>query len=551
VELGVADGLIDPRRDRVDQAVEFALRPGLATRPIRALPVRDAATADAALEQLLKKVQARRHGQIAPRHIINAVRASFTAPSFETGLRTEGEEFGVLLASPEARALQHVFFAERAAAKIAPQYKAEPRKITKVGVVGAGTMGGGIAMCCANVGIPVILVDVSAEGLNKGLAVVKKNYARSVQRGSITQEQMDRRVGLIAGTVDYASLSQVDLVIEAVFEDLSLKKKVFAQLDAVCPAHCVLATNTSYLDIDDIASATKRPASVVGAHFFSPANVMRLLEVVRGCKSSPVTISTMMAFGKRIKKLSVLAGNCDGFVGNRMVTSYSAEARALVLEGAGIEQVDAAVGRSGFGYGIGPFQMADIVGLAMFHRMRKSRGLDDRFRSLDDALCEAGRHGQQNGLGYYSYKDNPRVGKADPAVAALARDVAASNGVRRRLQITEREIQDRLLLPLINEGFKILEEGIASKASDIDMIKINGYSFPGAKGGPMQYAKEIGYAKVLVGLQRYPNTMGVTTGSKPWWRPSQLLVECARTGVDPDVILARRDAILRPPKANL
>jgi 3-hydroxyacyl-CoA dehydrogenase len=380
-------------------------------------------------------------------------------------------------------------------------------------------MGGGIAMCCADVGMTAFIIDVNQDFLDRGINTIKKNYSRSVERKSITQAQMDKRMSLIKPSLNYTDLKDCDIVIEAVFEDMKTKKEIFAKLDSVCKPGCILATNTSGLNIDEIASATKRPQDVVGAHFFSPANVMKLLENVKGKQSSPRTIATVMDFGKRIGKVAILVGNCPGFVGNRMLWDYTAEADKLSLEGAPIEKIDH-VARNVIGMNQGPFAMNDLVGLDLFWRKRKTEGKADPNTNVADALCEGGRYGQKNGKGYYTYKDG-RTPESDPAVHQIINKVAANLKFSRRPadKITEMEIFERLMYPLINEGFKCLEEGMAYKSSDIDCAYVFGYGFPRWRGGPMKLAEELGFDTVLAGLNKYRKW-----GHKePHWVPSKLL----------------------------
>jgi len=523
LKLGVVDAILKEKSEegRLKEAVAFILTKKGQPRPIAAMAVPDAGQPDlmSKLDATYKASMQRRRGEFAPGRIIDCVKAAVTCKTFKEGMDVEGRLFGQLLASPESRAMQHMFFAERAAAKLPKEFNVEPVKINKVGIIGSGTMGGGIAMCCADVGIPAILIDVSQEFLDRGLSVIKKNYSRSVERKSITQAQMDKRVSLITGSLSYDDLKDVDIVIEAVFEDMKLKKSIFGRLDAVCKAGCILATNTSGLDIDEIASATKRPQDVVGAHFFSPANVMKLLENVKGKHSSPRTISTVMDFGKRIGKVAILVGNCPGFVGNRMLGPYTSEANKLSLEGAPIEKIDA-VARNVIGMNQGPFGMNDLVGLDLFWRKRKSEGTSDANKSVPDALCEAGRYGQKNGKGYYLYKDG-RTPESDPVVTDIIANVANNLKISRRSpdKITEAEIFERLMYPLINEGFKCLEEKMAYKSSDVDVCYIFGYGFPRWRGGPLKLAEEIGFDTVLAGLNKYRRW-----GHKDqYWVPSKLL----------------------------
>lgn len=523
LKLGVVDAIVKEKSEegRLKEAVDFLLTKKGQPRPVAGLTVPDAKDPEviAKLDSVYKTAMQKRRGEFAPSRIIDCVKASVQTTSFKEGMAVEGRLFGQLLASPEARAMQHVFFAERAAAKLPKEFNVEPAKIKKVGVIGSGTMGGGIAMCCVDVGMSVILIDATQEFLDRGMSVIKKNYSRSVERKSITQALMDKRLALIQPSLNYADLKDCDIVVEAVFENMQLKKEIFAKLDAVCKPGCVLATNTSGLNIDEIAASTKRPQDVIGAHFFSPANVMRLLENVKGAASSPRTISTAMDFGKRIGKVAILVGNCPGFVGNRMLGSYTSEAEKLALEGAPIEKIDA-VARNVIGMNQGPFAMNDLVGLDVFWRKRKTEGKSDPNKIVADALCEAGRYGQKNGKGFYQYKDG-RTPESDPLTHQIITKVAENLRVSRRSpeKISEQEIFERLMYPLINEGFKCLEEKMAYKSSDVDVCYVFGYGFPRWRGGPMKLAEELGFDTVLAGLNKYRRW-----GNKEqYWTPSNLL----------------------------
>ena len=478
----------------------------------------------------------RARGQIAFDRIIDCIEAAVQKP-FEQGLQVEREKFMELLQSPESAAMRHVFFAERLAAKIKDLPKdIPPRAIQQVAVIGGGTMGGGIAMCFANVGIPVTLLEVSAEALQKGLGVIRKNYEISQQKGRISAGQLKQRVGLIRGTTDYADLADADLVVEAVFENLQLKKEVFSKLDATCKPGCILATNTSYQDVDAIAAVTKRPADVLGMHFFSPANVMRLLEVVRGAKTAPDVLATAMAVGKGIRKVCVLARVCYGFIGNRMLSGYGRESQQLLLDGCSPAQVDSAM--ESFGMAMGPLAMADLAGLDIGYKARQSRleqarnepGYDpDQDEANDPAafrvstlLVETERLGQKSGAGFYTYDPKTRARQADPAVEDLIKQEASRLGIAPR-KFSDEEIIQRCLYPLINEGARLLQEGIAQRASDIDIVYVYGYAFPAAKGGPMFYADQVGLDKVYECISRFYKESGAAH-----WQPAPLLEELAK-----------------------
>jgi len=466
-----------------------------------------------------KSIARQTRGFRAPENIVRAVEAAVALP-FDQGLARERELFAELLASPESKAQRYFFFAEREAAKIPDVPPDTPAKdVRKAAVIGAGTMGGGIAMNFANAGIPVTVVEVSREALDRGLGVVRKNYEATAAKGRLTQQDVDRRMGLITGTTDFGAVADADLVIEAVFEEMPVKKEVFAKLDAICKPDAVLATNTSTLDVNEIASATKRPESVIGMHFFSPANVMRLLENVRGAKSSPTTIATAMAVGRRIGKVPVLVGVCYGFVGNRMLHQRGLQAEKLVLEGALPHQVDKVL--TDFGFPMGPFAMGDLAGLDVGWRIRKGRGVKS---PVADRICELGRFGQKTGAGYYRYEKGDRTPIPDPEVEKIIVDVSTSMGITRR-PISDQEILERLLYPMVNEGAKILEEKIAIRASDIDVIWVYGYGWPVYRGGPMFWADHVGLKTLRDRLLEFQRATG-----DPFWTPAPLLSRLADQG---------------------
>src|SRR5438067_7135218 len=423
------------------------------------------------------------------------------------------------MASPQSKGQIHAFFAEREATKIPDVPPGTPaRKIERAAVIGAGTMGGGIAMNFANAGIPVTVVEVAQDALDRGLGIVRKNYEATASRGRLTQADVDKRMGLITGSVDFKAAADADIVIEAVFEEMPIKKEVFAKLDAICKPDAVLATNTSTLDVDEIASATKRPESVIGTHFFSPANVMRLLENVRGKKSSKTTVATAMAVGRRIGKVPVLVGVCYGFVGNRMLHQRGLQAEKLILEGAAPHQVDRVL--TDFGFPMGPFAMGDLAGLDVGWRIRKGRGAQ---APVADRIGERGRYGQKTGAGYYKY-DEKRNPTPDPHVEKIIVDVSTKLGITRR-PISDEEILQRLLYPMVNEGAKILDEKMALRASDIDVIWVYGYGWPVYRGGPMFWADSIGLKALrdtMLGFQR-------KTGDA-FWTPALLLNRLADAG---------------------
>jgi len=449
-----------------------------------------------------------RQGELAPQAIITCIEAATDRP-FEQGMGVESQEFRVLFRSDQAKALQYMFFAERQCAKV-PGLTAKPGPLDSIGIVGAGLMGGGIAMCCAEVGMKVTLLDIDQANLERGMGVIKKHYARSVERKSKTQAQVDKFLSLITPASTYDALAQCDIVVEAVFENMALKKKIFVSLDEVCKPGCLLATNTSRLNIDEIASSTKRPQDVIGCHFFSPANVMRLLENVRGSKSSPSTIATAMAFGRKIKKVTCLVGNCDGFVANRVMgVSGAAE---LANTGLLPHQVDAA--SEAYGMRMGPFRMNDLVGLDLFGRERAKAGVANPEKFVFDAMFAAQRFGQKNGKGFYKYDEKLRCTR-DPDAEAIIEGVWKKAGVTPKT-MSDEEIVDKLYLPVVNEGFKCLEEGMASRPSDIDVCCVFGYNWPRYRGGPMQWATAVGLPTVLERLE----AMGA--------KPAELLKECVQ-----------------------
>jgi 3-hydroxyacyl-CoA dehydrogenase len=465
-----------------------------------------------------------RRGQTAPLAAIDAVEAA-TRLAFDEGCQREAELFRESLFSGQSKALIHVFFGEREVAKIPDVPKETPViEISRAAVVGAGTMGGGIAMAYANAGIPVLLKEASQEFLDLGLATIKKNYANSVKKGRFSQDEMDRRLSLIRPTLSYDGFGEADIVVEAVFEGMQLKKQVFAELDRVCKPGAILASNTSTLNIDEIASVTSRSQMVIGHHFFSPANVMRLLEIVRGSATSKEVIATSMRLARRLNKVGVLVGNCRGFVGNRMVAPYGREAQFLVEEGARPDEVDGALYR--FGMAMGPLAMGDLAGLDVSWRIRKEyKHLEDpgvRHPLVADRLCEMGRYGQKTGAGWYRYDENRRA-QPDPEVERLIERLAAEAGIERR-KISDEEIVERTMYALVNEGAKILEEGFALRAVDIDIIYVNGYGYPAWRGGPMWYADTVGLKRVYDRVVEFHALHGEL------WRPAPLLGQLAEQG---------------------
>ncbi|MCP5113509.1 MAG: 3-hydroxyacyl-CoA dehydrogenase [bacterium] len=479
-----------------------------------------AAVFQAARELAAKK----RRGFLAPLKAIEAVEAATRVP-FEEGIRKEAEIFNECLYSDQSKALIYSFFAERAARKVPDVPDDTPTmEIRKAAVVGAGTMGGGIAMAYANAGIPVLLKEVSQEALDGGLATIRKNYQRSVARGRLAAERMEQRLALIKPTLSFDDFAEADIIVEAVFENFRLKKEIFAELDKVARPGAVLASNTSTLNIDEIAAMTSRPESVIGHHFFSPANIMRLLEVVRGKHTSKEVIATSMALARRLRKVAVVVGNCHGFVGNRMFIPYMREAEVLVEEGAHVTAVDKAL--RDFGTAMGPLAVIDLAGLDVGSRVRKEgahlKPAGARQPKIEDALVERGFYGQKTGRGWYRYGEN-REQVYDPEIEEIIRQCTAESGIEQR-EIGEQEILDRILFALINEGARILEDGYALRAGDIDVIHLNGYGFPAYRGGPMWYADSVGLKRIYDRVLEFEDRHGY------WWRPAPLLKELAEAG---------------------
>jgi 3-hydroxyacyl-CoA dehydrogenase len=461
----------------------------------------------------------------APLECVETVAASITM-KFEDGLKFERERFLHLIQTPESKSLRHAFFAERVASKVPDVPSDTPvREIRKAAVIGAGTMGGGIAMNFANAGIPVILLETKQEALDKGIAIIRKNFENTLKKGKLTQEKFDQRVSLISGSLDYADIADADIVIEAVFEDMGVKETVFRKLDGVMKQGAILASNTSTLDLDKIAAFTKRPQDVIGLHFFSPANVMKLLEIVRGKMTGKDVLATALALSKKLKKTGVVSGVCDGFIGNRMIEQYFRQAGFLLEEGALPEQVDKAIEK--FGFPMGPFRMSDLAGNDIGWYIRKRRYVEKpeiAYSKTADLLCEMGRFGQKTGAGWYDYKEGDRKAYPSEVVNGMIVQHSADIGVQRR-KISELEIVERLVFALVNEGALILEEGIALRASDIDMVYLTGYGFPLHRGGPMFYADTVGLPNVLAAIE------GLSKGRHgEAWKPAPLLVKLAGEG---------------------
>lgn len=477
------------------------------------------------LERLTQQAKRQFPHRLAPFSAIEAVMASLTRP-FEEGLLLEEHIANRSKATTEAKALIHVFFAEREARKIPGLEPSAPRVIRRAGIIGAGTMGGGIAICFANAGIPVTLLDVSAEALARGQQAIAAAYASMVKRGRISEQERAERVGLISGSSSYEALQDADVIVEAVFENMDLKKRIFSRLDEIAKPGALLATNTSTLDIDEIAAATRRPAEVIGLHFFSPANVMPLLEVVRTDRTSAQTLAAAFDVAKLLRKTPVLARVCYGFIGNRMMEGYAREAQLMVLEGATPREVDSALENFGMAMGIlAVFDMAGIeVGVSVHQSNAARYPPDPTYYQADIALCSAGRLGQKNGKGYYRYVPGDRARYDDPEAIAILRDHAARLAVPQRAH-TEEEIIERCLYPLMNEGLRILEEGVALRASDIDVVWTSGYGFPRYRGGPMFYADSIGLKTLYEGMLKYRERFGPMH-----WQPASLLRRLVEEG---------------------
>ena len=529
---GVFDLIVDQPAQLFTEALAFCqqlVSDGAATRPTCDISI-DATTAPAELfKQYRQGIAKQARGFFAPERCIQAVEAAVSLP-FAQGLAKEQALFQMCMQSKQARAQQHFFFAERAAAHVKDFDKTTPmREINQVGIIGAGTMGGGIAMNFANAGIPVILLEVKQEALDRGLALIRRNYQESAKKGKLSDAQVEERMALLRGTTDYADLAEVDLVIEAVFEKMAVKHEVFKALDKVCKPGAILASNTSTLDINQIASVTTRPQDVIGLHFFSPANVMKLLEVVKTRDSSPEVIKSAMHLAKKINKVAVLVGVCFGFVGNRMIECYGREANRMLLEGVSPEHLDKVIYE--FGMPMGPFTMGDMAGQDIGYFVRQGRREllkhDPSYCILADKLVEQGRVGLKAGKGFYLYQPGSRTPIADPQVMELAKQEAQRLGIKQR-DISEQEMLERIVFPLINEAAFILEEGIAAKPGDIDVIYVYGYGFPVYRGGPMQYADEIGVKTVYDAMCKYRDELG--EHGKNWFQPAPLLKRLAEQG---------------------
>ena len=529
-ELGIIDEVVDG--DIVEGAIAYArkvIADGGQTRKIR-----DESTlieADRGNEQIFAdariRAARRMRGRFAPEMIVQCVEAAVNSADFDAGLQVEQECFRKCLEHPQREALIHMFFSEREVSKIPGVPRdTEVRTIAKAGVIGCGTMGGGISTCFANVGIPVTVLEMNSEALEKGLGVIKRNYDTQVQRGRLTAEEVDQRMSLFSGTTSYEDLGDVDVIVEAVYENIDVKVEIFEKLETIAKPGAILASNTSGLDIDKMAAATSRPGDVIGMHFFSPANVMRLLEVVRGEATSNETIATVMQLGKQLRKVAVLSGNAPGFIGNRMLGQYTRQAGEIILQGATPYQVDSVM--NAFGMPMGPFQMNDLVGLDLGWRARKLAGVAAAdvpiTARVADKLCDLERFGQKTARGFYIYPEGSRAGQPDPEVIALVEETSAELGIERH-EIEDDEVLKRCLYPLINEGARILEAGIALRPCDIDIVYINGYGFPEVTGGPMFWADRQGLDNVLADINRFKEIYGGEA-----WEPAPLLERLVAEG---------------------
>ena len=511
-DMGLVDAMADEANLEGD-AIQFANRIVSEGKPL--VKVRDADEKiksdkgnDALFADFRKSILRKTRGFLAPEYNIQCIEAAVNLP-FEEGMKVEQDLFMKLMTGSQSAAQRYMFFAQRQVTKIPDIEKETPLKeIASVGVIGAGTMGGGISMNFANVGIPVTIIEQSQERLDKGISIIRKNYENTAAKGRITSEQVEERMSLINGQTSIEALNTQDLIIEAVFENMNLKKDIFKQLDNICKEGAILASNTSALDVNEIADVTNRPEDVIGLHFFSPANVMKLLEIVRGDKTSKSVVASSLAVAKRIQKIAAVVGVCPGFVGNRILAQRQREANKLILEGALPWDIDDAL--FDFGFPMGPFAMSDLAGLDIGWNKETSNS-----ETLRDVLCEAGRLGQKSGKGFYVYDEN-RNKSPDPEVEALIKKFGEERQIQMR-DISKEEILERCLYPMINEGFKILEEGMAIRASDIDIVWTNGYGWPVYEGGPMFYGNLVGYDKVLAWLQNAEKELG------PEFKPSTYL----------------------------
>jgi 3-hydroxyacyl-CoA dehydrogenase len=517
LECGLVDQIVDDLEAGAVAFAERAVAEGLPLNRIRDRRDKLDGVEPELFAEFRQGIARKTRGFLAPEYNIRCIEAAVNLP-FDDGYAKEQELFREVMTGTQSKAQQYYFFAERAAAKIPDVPKDTAQiPIASAGVLGGGTMGGGISMNFANAGIPVTMVERNQEALDRGLAVIRGNYERTASRGGLTSDEVEERMGLITGSLDMGDFAECDIVIEAVFENMDVKKSVFADLDGICKPGAVMASNTSALDINEIASVTTRPESVIGLHFFSPANVMKLLEVVRGDATSNEVIATSMSLAKTIGKIPVLCRVCHGFIGNRMLFMRGIEAEKIILEGATPAQVDQVI--YDYGFPMGPFAMSDLAGLDIGWNEETSSS-----STVRELLCESGRRGQKNGRGYYTYDPDTRASTPDPEVEQMIRDFAASKGVAQR-EVPDQEILERLLYPMINEGAKILEEGIAIRGSDIDVVWINGYGWPMYTGGPMFWADTVGLPELAARIRHYSDTLG---GAH--WELSPLIARLADEG---------------------
>ncbi|RPG47304.1 MAG: 3-hydroxyacyl-CoA dehydrogenase [Gammaproteobacteria bacterium TMED134] len=530
VTMGIADAVAE--QDVVESAMDFTRNIIAKGSPLRRIRDEEGVVAQdrdkpEVFDNARKAAARKMRKRFAPEMIVQCVEAAVNLGDFDAGLAVERENFVKCLEHPQRASLIHMFFSEREVAKIPDISKdIEAKPINSAAVIGCGTMGGGIAMSFLNANIPVTSLEMSDEALEKGFGVIKKNYDIQVQRGRMSADEVDHRMSLLSGTTDYADLGQADVIIEAIYENIDVKIEAFKKMDAVAKPGAILASNTSALDIDKMAEATERPEDVIGLHFFSPANVMRLLEIVRGGKTSKEVIASSMKLGRQLKKVAVLSGNAPGFIGNRILAGYTRQAGEIILQGATPYQVDNVL--LNFGMPMGPFQMNDLVGLDLSWRARKLSGMKPEdipiTARVADKLCEKERFGQKTSRGFYIYPEGSRAGQADPEVVALVEETSAELGIERR-PIDDDEVLKRCLYPIINEGARVLEDGIALRPCDIDIVYINGYGFPEVTGGPMFWADQIGLDNILSDIKRFQQEYGGAV-----WEPAPLLERLVAEG---------------------
>jgi len=527
---GLADRVVAIDADFVAQSLiytEELVATNAPRRPCAEIDVDLSQVGDDFFNRTRDAIAAKSNGQLAPEYCLKSIELSTQHPLHQA-LEIDSASFKELLETPQARAMIHLFFAEREANKIPGVTRdTTSRNITAVGVIGAGTMGSAIAIACLDAGLPVTILESGEEALASGLSHIAAHYDRSVAKGRINDEKSERLKAAVTGTLNYNAFADVDLVIEAVFEDMAIKKTVFQQLDQVCKPGTILASNTSTLDLNEIAQTTSRASDVIGLHFFSPANIMRLLEIVRGEASSAEVINTTLQFARRIRKVPVVVGVCFGFVGNRMLEPYFREGSRLLLEGASPEQIDQVL--TEFGMAMGIISVADLAGIDVSYRVRESRRQefvqDPGYQAIQDKLYQLGRYGQKTGRGSYFYQGREKTN--DPEVITLCEQLASQLGIERR-EISHQEILQRCLYPLINEGIQILDEGVAYRPGDIDLIWVNGYGFPAWRGGPLWYADETGLDQVLAGMNQYRDSLG--DYGEMWFKPAPLLEQLVSQG---------------------